>query len=265
MAPKCTFHGRASAAGGVARGGYGALGGGGTSSIVAANPADPGRSGGYGALAGYGALGGHKGGPSVLTPEAALPPAKLERLPTYARLDRQASRPKTLGCFEHLDAADEDRDAPAAPVAHSARAAFRSWSLTGGTREASFRKRPTAPPASLEPTAVDSKKPRAVGFAAVLSMSGWEEGAAEEVEVTSAHLAERTAERDPAAQSEAYTRAADGVLGGALAGGVALRPYAPDDAATPPSDSDSDGGETAEPERDSFVRRRVHDRAAEGG
>ena len=66
-------------------------------------------------------------------------------------------------------------------VAQSARAAFRSWSITGGTRDASFKKRPKASQGG-EGEAV--AKPRSVGFAAVLSMSGWSEVDAEEVDLT---------------------------------------------------------------------------------
>ena len=117
-------------------------------------------------------------------------PAMLERMPTYARLDRQASRPKTLGVLDFERSGDvgkSDEDEEEREIAQSARAAFRSWSITGGTRDASFKKRPklskdeAGSEADGAPAA--AAKPRSVGFAAVLSMSGWSEADAEEMEV----------------------------------------------------------------------------------
>ena len=120
----------------------------------------------------------------------------LARMPTYARLDRQASRPKTLSTFDHvndLELNQDEKEALHDDQPQSARAALRSWSLTGGTRDASFKKRPKVPSAAVNvlgdagnvtptATAPAAPKQRAVGFATVLSMSGWSEIDAEEVE-----------------------------------------------------------------------------------
>jgi hypothetical protein len=115
------------------------------------------------------------------------PPAgrTLERRPTLARLDREASRPKSLATFGR-PANDLEVDDEEEAQAQSARAAFRSWSYTGGTRDASFKKRPKLPFSSDGDGEVTLPKPqnqRAVGFASVLSLSGWSEIDAEEFEV----------------------------------------------------------------------------------
>jgi len=95
------------------------------------------------------------------------------RLPTYAALDRRETRPKTMPLCELVRLESEVQE----EGAQSARDARRAWSLTGGHRDSSFRKRPKSP--------TDTKKTSqsSVGFASVLSMSGWSEVAAEEVEV----------------------------------------------------------------------------------
>ena len=146
----------------------------------------PAARGGYGSLAGsHNSSGAIRGGPSAAPRQLDEqfsghgPPGRgLERKPTYARLDRQASRPKTLADFgSHGDELEHSNEEERP---QSARAAFRSWSLTGGTREASFKKKPKLMTPSKEAAA--RPKQRAVGFAAVLSMSGWDEEEAEAVE-----------------------------------------------------------------------------------
>jgi len=83
---------------------------------------------------------------------------------------------------------DEEVLEPEAYI-ESERVANRSWSLSGGFREASFKKR-----ADLKPGL--KRQASGLGFAAVLSVTGWSEHDAEEVDVgleagqasTAAHL-----------------------------------------------------------------------------
>ena len=211
MPCKCTFYPRGGGAGGSSesrpsvfqrpyprRGNYGALGGAGSSAddgssaeADAAFGAAPAARGGYGALGGgrgrYGALGG-AASEADNRPEMMKRPSKLERMPTYAAIEAVKPRPVTLATFDYLGKEDEKEEE--APGAQSARAAFRSWSITGGTRDASFRKRQTGGGSSLALLALPagSKKPRSVGFASVLSMSGWSENDAEEVDVKPSDL-----------------------------------------------------------------------------
>ena len=95
------------------------------------------------------------------------------RLPTYAALDRREARPKTMPLCELIRLESEVQE----EGAQSAREARRAWSLTGGHRDSSFRKKPKSP--------TDTKKTSqsSVGFASVLSMSGWSEVDAELVDV----------------------------------------------------------------------------------
>ena len=186
---------------GAARGGYGSLSSAaavnaavvrdcGCSSSISVAENTPQRRGAYGGL-------------------GAGPPGRgLQRTPTYARLDRQASRPKSLATFNHsndLELSEEqtDHERP-----QSARAASRSWSLTGGTREASFKKRAVVLPAdhSADPAEPKAHHKRAVGFAAVLSMSGWDEHAAEEVDVAAVQPEGASELRGEVASSEAANR-----------------------------------------------------------
>ena len=121
--------------------------------------------GGYGSLgggtakkAGYGNLGKAKGGDM-----------------TFAELEKRAAkaRPQTLppSALERLDMDDVEEGA------QSARAATSSWSLTGGTREASFRKKRRT---DREAAATSQSS---VGYASVLSLSGWSDLDAEELDL----------------------------------------------------------------------------------
>ena len=123
--------------------------------------------GGYGGLAkpkggggGYGALGGKN------------KPKGTEL--TYSEMEKRkaSSRPQTLppSALEKLDMFEVEDGA------QSARAATSSWSLTGGTRDASFKKRSAD---------FGTSSKGSVGFASVLSLSGWSEVDAEEVNVGS--------------------------------------------------------------------------------
>ena len=86
-------------------------------------------------------------------------PSKLERMPTYAAIEAVKPRPVTLATFDNLGKEDEKEEE--APGAQSARAAFRSWSITGGTRDASFRKRQTGGGSSLALLALPAGKQEA--------------------------------------------------------------------------------------------------------
>ena len=98
---------------------------------------------------------------------------KLERHPTFAQLEIDRARPRSMPTFGQDESEDEAHGE--ALHAESERQATRSWSLSGGFREASFKKQP--PGAQLR------RQPSALGFAAVLGVSGWSEHDAEEVEV----------------------------------------------------------------------------------
>ena len=116
---------------------------------------------------GYGALGGAH--------------SRVEKQATFRELEEQRakSRPQTLGAaaLQKLEM-EQIEEAP-----QSARAAVTSWSLTGGAREASFRKK--------RPVVMDddsgsfvksaSRPPSSVGFATVLSLSGWSDVDASEL------------------------------------------------------------------------------------
>lgn len=202
------------------------------SPIPPAAAAPPAR-GSYGALAGneerrpaYGRLRRTATAqPQQLLPEGRAP---LARQPTYAALERTVTRPKTQPNFELADQLEREEPPEAA---HSARAAFRSWSITGGTRDASFRKR--AKPAGDSGDGRAGRPARSVGFAAVLSMSGWTELDAEEVVVGDLNTAVRDAGRR-----------------------LAQLPAASHDGGTsgPSDDEDAEGGPSAPAV--SFVKRR---------
>ena len=226
------------------RGGYGSLGGNRNSSSSAIGGASPAPRQSDERLSGHGPQG-----------------RGLERKPTYARLDRQASRPKTLADFgSHGDelelGAEEERP-------QSARAAFRSWSLTGGTREASFKKKPKL--LSLDSSdAPPPPKQRAVGFAAVLSMSGWDEEEAEAVEFGVQPLPAGKAA--PSAGESAGAAAAAAAAGGAEAEGeespTLARPrrrlMGEDDESEAAEEEDMEVDvEEGEPEQGSFIRRKA--------
>ena len=86
---------------------------------------------------------------------------------TFAEMEKRnaKSRPKTLppSALEKLEMDEVEEGAQSARVAHP------SWSLTGGTRESSFKKR--ARPSGEGRGGAE--RPPSVGFAAVLSLSGW--------------------------------------------------------------------------------------------
>lgn len=143
-------------------------------------------------------------------------------MPTLARLDRQASRPKSLATFgrvtNDLEVHDEGEE-----QAQSARAATRSWSYTGGTRDASFKKKPKLPfsDADTNPVQPKPQNQRAVGFASVLSLSGWAESDAEEVELgLQPTLQSETAQNEPAADASLGSASASAV---ASAGAAKVR------------------------------------------
>ena len=110
-------------------------------------------------------------------------PGKLARAPTFARLEHAKSRPISMPNFHDVDESmqhddiDEDHYLDGT---QSERAAARSWSISGGFREPSFKKKKT-PDNSLKKPAELTRKPSAVGFAAILTYSGWKEDDAQEV------------------------------------------------------------------------------------
>ena len=99
---------------------------------------------------------------------------------TFAEMEKRnaKSRPKTLppSALEKLEMDEVEEGAQSARVAHP------SWSLTGGTRESSFKKR--ARPSGEGRGGAE--RPPSVGFAAVLSLSGWSDVDAQEVTIKNA-------------------------------------------------------------------------------
>jgi len=99
-----------------------------------------------------------------------VPSSKLSRQPTFAAFEAERRKSQSMPTFADVD---EDFTSAAEGGVMSERAATRSWSISGGFREASFKKKP----GELKRT------PSALGFAAVLSVSGWSEHDAEEMEM----------------------------------------------------------------------------------
>jgi hypothetical protein len=136
--------------------------------------------------------------PALACGGAAAPAAghsrhsKLVRHPTFAQIDRETRRPKSMPNWANVEEEESDED-DAEGVAQSARAANRSWSLSGGFRDASFKKRAPTPFADANDAGAGAgagaggrelkRQASALGFAAVLSVSGWSEADAEEVEI----------------------------------------------------------------------------------
>lgn len=123
-----------------------------------------GRGSRYGSLTSEGAAPNLKRQPSR--------PGKLEKQPTFARLQVEKLRASHQSMPIFLDM-EEPADEAFAGVTQSARAARRSWSISGGYRDPSFKKRDLS----------FKKTPGGDTFAAVLSLSGWDEIEAEEVDL----------------------------------------------------------------------------------
>lgn len=111
-------------------------------------------------------------------------PSKLARQPTFARLESSKMRPMSMPAFQmevddsmQHDDIDEDHYLDGT---QSERTATRSWSMSGGFREASFKKR--SPENSLKKPGELKRTKSAVGFATVLTVSGWSEHGAEQLE-----------------------------------------------------------------------------------
>ena len=158
---------------------------------------------------GYGSLGGgaKKAGYGNLGKGKAEAGAGLTRQLTFTEMEKRAakSRPATLppSALEKLDMNEVEEGA------QSARAATSSWSLTGGTREASFKKR-----AGDRPPSQSSE-----GFATVLSLSGWSDADAQEVTLRGADMTKGSlSEREKAAKGGATTSVLGGVATSVVVG-----------------------------------------------